>query len=135
MTMCARVCVIMAGLLAATAVSAERLPGSAWAPTEINGDAFAPLQETFLQFDSDGKYFGKGGCNTFRGRFVTNEDAILLSPAAATMMACPDAVMAQEFAFFQALMAVRQFERADDSLILTNGAGEVLLVMMRRDAE
>ena len=56
---------------------AERLPGSEWEPTEISGAPFEPASETFVRFEQDGMFFGNGGCNTLRGRFVTNGDAIL----------------------------------------------------------
>ena len=124
-----------AGLCATQAAATEMLPGSEWAPTELNSETFEPTQDIFLRFDSDGRYFGSGGCNTYRGQFVTNGDAILLSPAAATMMACPQEVMDQEYQFFQALMAVRQFERNETDLALSDADGSVILRFVQRDAD
>lgn len=114
---------------------AQALPGSEWGPVELNAETFTPEADIFLRFEDDGRYFGNGGCNTFRGRFVTNEDAILFSPAATTMMACPDRISRQEFEFLQALGTVRLFQRDGLTLLLSDAEGEVVLRLDQRDAD
>ena len=116
-------------------VTAQVLPGSEWGPVELNGETFSPEADIFLRFEDDGRYFGNGGCNTFRGRFVTNEDAILFSPAATTMMACPDTISGQEFQFLKTLATIRLFERDGLTLDLSNADGEVVLRFTQRDAD
>lgn len=122
-------------LLGPSHVAAENLPGSEWQPVTLIGESFEPLKEIFIQFDQDGRYFGHGGCNTFRGRFVTNDDAILFGPAAVTMMACPGEISEQEFAFIQALSAARLFNRDGTRLELTSSDGAALLELTQRDAD
>lgn len=122
-------------LTVGTPLMAENLAGSEWIPTEVKGEAFEPVQEVFLRFEQDGRYFGNAGCNTFRGAFVTNENAILLGPAAATMMACPDEILQQEFVFLQNLMEVRHFKRDGAILELKDLAGAPLLRFAQRDAD
>ncbi|MEM9575743.1 MAG: META domain-containing protein [Pseudomonadota bacterium] len=124
-------CAVTGGGLA----QAENLPGSEWEPTELGSETFHPVAEIFLRFGPDSRYFGNGGCNMFRGAFVTNGSAILLGPAAATMMACPDDISRQEFAFLDALMTVREFERAGATLMLMNATGDKVLALRQRDAD
>jgi heat shock protein HslJ len=116
-------------------LSAEMLPGSEWGPVEVNGAAFEPLEDIFVQFELDGEVFGSGGCNMFRTRFVINGDAILFGPAAATMKACPEEISQQEFAFLRALDSARLFERDGLTLTLSNAAGEVVMRLTQRDAD
>jgi len=125
----------VAAVMVGTSVSAEMLPGSEWGPAELNGESFTPVADIFLQFDADGQYFGSGGCNRFSGSFVTNEDAILFSPAAMTRMACPPDISQQEFDFTMALMSARLFERDGIDLALSNAEGDVVLRMIQRDAD
>jgi heat shock protein HslJ len=119
----------------AGAASCENLPGSEWEPTMMNGETFAPAAEVFLRFEQDGRYFGNGGCNTFRGSFVTNGDAILLSPAATTRMMCEETVSRQEFEFLQILMNVRGFRRDSSVLVLSDATGTPVLDLRQRDAD
>ena len=126
---------LIAGLSVASALSAETLHGSEWSPVEINAAVFEPVSEIFLRFEQDGRFFGNGGCNTYRGSFVTNEDAILFGPAAATMMACSEEISDQEYQFLQALNSVRMFTRDGIDLDLLNAEGQVLLRMKQRDAD
>ncbi len=118
-----------------SAAAMEMLPGSEWEPVALNGEPFEPIQEIFLRFEQDGRYFGNAGCNTIRGMYVTNDTAILLSPAAATMMACPEEISKQEFTFIQALMSVREHARDGTSLELTDAEGAVVMKLQQRDAD
>ncbi len=115
--------------------SAQALPGSEWGPVQLKGEDFSPEADIFLRFEDDGRYFGNGGCNTFRGRFVTNQDAILFGPSATTMMACPEEISQQEFEFLQTLATVRLFERDGLMLSLSDAEGEVVLRFNQRDAD
>ena len=112
---------------------ADTLPGSEWEPTEIEAQPFESTGDVFIRFEQDGRFFGNGGCNSIRGRFVTNGDAVLLGPAAATMMACPEEIMEQEFAFVQTLNSVRQFARSGTALTLSDMAGRVVMRLRQRD--
>lgn len=132
---CLKKLVVLAVFVSGTSLAAEMLPGSEWGPTELNGESITPVSDIFLQFDADGRYFGSGGCNRFQGSFVTNEEAILFSPAAMTRMACVPEVSQQEFDFTVALMSARLFERDGTDLMLSNADGDVVLRMIQRDAD
>lgn len=121
-------------LALAQTAQAEGLSDSAWQPNEINGTPFASLSDTFIQFDQDGRYFGNAGCNSMRGRFVTNENDMLLSPAAVTMMACPDEIATQERAFLSALMAARGFDHTETELSFVDRNGAIIIRLTRRSA-
>ena len=121
--------------LSAHPVYAETLPGSEWAPVELAGEAIVPLGDIFVRFEQDNRFFGNDGCNSIRGSFVTNGDAILFGPAAATMMACPGQIMEQGNAFTAALMAARLFSRDGVNLTLSDANGDVLIKLTQRDAD
>lgn len=135
MNSCLKKFAVLVAVLWGVSVAAETLPGSEWAPTEVNGESFTPVAEIFVQFDADGRYFGSGGCNRFTGSFVTNDDAILFSPAAMTRMACMPEISQQESDFTAALMSVRLFERDGINLVLSNADGNIVLRMTQRDAD
>lgn len=123
-----------ASILASTA-AAQMLPGSEWAPTEMNGVTIPAEPEVFLRFEQDARYFGTGGCNSIRGQFVTNGDAILFGPSAATMMACPEEIMKRENEFLKTISVARLFTRDGTTLTLSDAAGDVLMRLRQRDAD
>ncbi|MEM1074307.1 MAG: META domain-containing protein [Pseudomonadota bacterium] len=124
-------------LTCAGSVGSEPLPGSEWVPVELAGAPFEQTsgKEVFLQFRSDGLYFGNGGCNSVRGSFVVNGDAILFGPGAATMMACPEPAMKTEISFFQVISLIRAFERDGTTLSLFDAEGSIVLRMQQRDTD
>jgi heat shock protein HslJ len=78
----------------------------------------------------DGQVSGSGGVNTFRGTYESPADGELsFSPLASTRMAGPDAAMAQEAAFLQALEATARFELDGDRLVLGNAGNDTLAVL------
>ena len=125
----------VAGLIMTSASQAQQLNDTSWEPVSLDGTDFTPLQETFVQFDQEGRFFGKDGCNSIRGRFVTNGDAILFGPAAATMMACPQEVMDQAQAYTKALMAARLYTLEGDDMTLLDADGKELVRLQKRDGE
>lgn len=73
------------------ALSAEALVG-AWTLTSINGEDVAKLfsdKKPSIEFDADGKVFGNGGCNSYRGTFKLEENTLSFGPLMSTKMACP----------------------------------------------
>lgn len=119
----------------AAAAQAEMLPGSEWEPVELDGETFTPVSEIFVRFEQDGRFFGNDGCNSLLGQYVTNSDAILFGPAAATMMACPEEIMAQSRLFAEALMAARNFKRDGTELSLVSAEGNQIMRLRQRDTD
>mgnify|MGYP001815022645 CR=1 FL=1 len=126
---------LAAALMTAQATMAETIADTAWTPVALNDTPFEPAGETFVQFNPDGSYFGKDGCNRIRGRYVTNGDAVLLGPAAATMMACPQEIMEQAQAVTKALMAARNYEIRGEELVLLDAEANTLVRLAPRDTE
>ena len=120
--------------IAAPAVS-ETISEQVWEPVALNEEEVVAKGDTFIQFDRDGTFFGKDGCNSIRGRFVTNGEAILLGPAAATMMACPQPIMGQAKAFTDALMAARMFNLDSAKLVLLDADGKTLVAFTVKDPQ
>ncbi len=54
-------------------------------------------------FKSDGTLSGNAGCNNYNTTYKTDGNKIKIEPAASTMMACAEDVMAQEFQYLTAL--------------------------------
>lgn len=106
---------------------AQSLFDSEWVPVEIDGATFDPSPETFIGFMQDGGFFGNAGCNTIRGSFVTNGDAILFGPGAMTMMACPGVVAEQETTFNRAISRARFFDREGSTLTMKDGGGVIIM--------
>ncbi|MBK5721725.1 META domain-containing protein [Dysgonomonas sp. Marseille-P4677] len=74
-----------------TVVNAETLAG-VWNLTLIDGGDVAKLFTNgtpTIEFSTDGKVFGNGGCNTYRSSYTQEENTITFGPLMSTKMACP----------------------------------------------
>lgn len=81
----------------------ETLLGRVWVAEFIAGDPVVDGSHTSMVFNADGAVRGRGGCNSYAGRFTLENGTILFSPFAATMKACIPALEDQEHRFFEAL--------------------------------
>jgi heat shock protein HslJ/uncharacterized lipoprotein YbaY len=107
--------------------SADLLDG-AWSVTEVSGEALPAEAGVTLVMDGPGsRVFGKGGCNNYNAGFTLTGEGLSFSPAASTMMACPDDQMAREQAFHQALASVDGFDFAADGALELRSAGTVVI--------
>ena len=101
------------------------LAGSEW--------GLAVSSEPYVQF-GDGSVSGSGGCNRFAGSYTFDGSRIAISQMAVTSMACiDDGVMVREAAFLKALIAARQAEATQLTLVLKDETGAELLALQRRD--
>jgi heat shock protein HslJ len=97
------------------------------------GGVTTPLQGTSLTatFAPDGSVSGSAGCNTYRGAFTTENDALSIGPLATTRMACPEPILEQEGQFLAALEATSQFAiQADQRLTLRDADGSIQAVFV-----
>lgn len=101
------------------------LAGSEW--------GLAGNDEVFLQFQSDGKTIGHGGCNSFFGGYVQDGSALTLGPIGATKKLCPPAIMQIETRLLSVLDQTRSAKATHLSLILRAADGTSLLTLQRRD--
>jgi heat shock protein HslJ len=93
-------------------ISAADLDGSAWRLVELGeGSPAAAGSDITLRFDGD-QLSGSGGCNDFTGSYNLGKDnpfTMAIAPPAATMKVCPEPLVGQEAAYFQALEHVSQW--------------------------
>lgn len=102
-----------------------------WQVTTLGDAAMVPDAPATIRFGRDGRISGTGGCNRLMGGFdLTGEGLRLGDGVASTMMACPDPIMAQEAALFDALAKVTGFDiGADGALILRGPDGPLITAM------
>lgn len=107
------------------ALAAPMLAGSEW------GISSNPKQ--FIQFQSNGRVAGHGGCNRFFGSYKQSEDSLQFGPLGATKMMCPAEIMQQEDALFAILSKVDRFERKRHLLKLFDSFGQDIVTLRQRD--
>lgn len=114
------------------------LIGGNWSATMINNgkgavSSLVAGSEVNAMFDAKGTVTGKGGCNNYNGPFTTQGDNIKIGPVASTMMACEEAVMAQEMAYFKALENTATYTIRGNTLELraADGALQVSYVLVK----
>ncbi|UCG25952.1 MAG: META domain-containing protein, partial [Chloroflexota bacterium] len=110
---------------AETATAGDSLAGTTWTLTELNGQPLLPTTEITAQFNDDGTVGGSSGCNNYNAAYEADGTNINIqaSPAAMTLMACPELVMEQETAYLAALDAAETFEINGDELVLYDADG------------
>ncbi len=71
-----------------------------------------------LAFPEAGKVAGKGSCNRFFGPAAISGYTIKFGPLASSRMACPEAVMNQEWKYLDDLQKAEHFEWKDPYLLI-----------------
>lgn len=94
------------------------LENTAWLAQDLGGGPVTEQSMITLAFDDQGQVFGSGGCNRYTGSYSREGDALHLGPVAATRMACPEAVLDQESAWFAFLESVVRYEHTAEGLLL-----------------
>ena len=77
----------------------------------------------------DGQVNGIAGCNNYFGGYQLVGDNISFGPLASTEMFCmdPPGLMEQESAYLSALEGAATYEVTDESLIIANASGDIIL--------
>jgi putative lipoprotein len=113
---------------AAEAGSAFPVQGIAWRVTEVMGAPWDGDDPATLAIDDTMQFSIFGGCNRYVGQVRIAGREIAFPPDfAGTLMACPDAVEAQERAFLDALRRVTQHVRYGAGLVLMDAGGTALM--------
>ncbi|BDW86056.1 META domain-containing protein [Roseicyclus marinus] len=102
----------------------EDLLRGAWRVESIAGDPVIADSRLTLGFGADGRVAGSGGCNRWFAGYDLTGEGLAIGQAGATMMACPEPIMAQEQRFFAALAQVTGFD--------IDGTGGLVLLAMER---
>lgn len=104
------------------------ITGGTWRVEDIGGGGVIDASQTSLEFSTDGRVSGRGGCNQYSGSYTREGDTISFGPLATTQMACIPALGDQEQKFYQVLSTPVTISFDDTgALILTNENGETLL--------
>jgi len=103
-------------------IPASPLEGTTW-QLPSPGDPAAPITVRF----ADGRASGFSGCNRFNGGFKRDGDTLTVGPLAGTMMACPEARMAVEKGFLDALSGKHGVAISGARLTLTPASGSPLV--------
>jgi len=111
------------------------LNGTAWHLVSLatGPDEVRPVLEgtrITAVFGDDGDLGGSAGCNHYATNFTQEGDAIRIGHVATTMMYCaePVGVMEQESAYLIALESIASAEREKEQLVMSNAAGETVLI-------
>ncbi|WP_113911367.1 serine hydrolase [Roseovarius dicentrarchi] len=85
------------------------LVGREWRIEDVEGMGVIDFSHATLDFGPDGSLSGSATCNRLIGSYETDGDAITITPAGATMMACPEALMMQEQRILDLLPRIERF--------------------------
>ncbi len=102
---------------------ATLLQGTEWRATDIGGSLVRNSRAT-LSFTSDGRVTGRATCNAFGAEYSLTGERLLISRAAATMMACDAPLMQQEQQFLDLLQKIERFEITADGTLVLHAAGQ-----------
>lgn len=107
---------------------------TSWKVTSIGGNPVTGSRALTLSVASDHQVGGSAGCNNYFTEVrIAEQGKLSFGPPAATRMACDPAIMAQEAAYFTALVAVSAYELGDTDLRLLDAAGVPLVGLVRAD--
>ena len=106
------------------------LASGTWKATMVNNgrggvSSLVIGTEITLQFGEDGQVTGNAGCNTYSGRYETQDSKLAITDVSSTEMAAmePEGVMEQEAAFLKALEKSAVFRIDGNSLELRSEEG------------
>jgi heat shock protein HslJ len=100
---------------------AETMIEGTWRVAEIEGTPVPEGAEVTMQFVRGGELGGKAACNRYTSGYRLTGEGLTFTPAAATRMACAQALMQLESTFLAVLPGVTHFDIRDGALILMAG--------------
>lgn len=109
----------------------QPLLGAEWVVEDIDGGGVIDNSHASLHFLPDGRLAGSGTCNRILGSYEAQGAQLALTPAGTTMMACPEALMAQERRLLDALPRVDGY-RIDETGALLLTTGDRVVIVARR---
>lgn len=111
---------------AAAAATADDLEGKTFVATEVSGGTIVDGSEIVVTFE-DGAVIVAAGCNTQRGGYEITDGTLTVDPLVATMMACDDALMAQDQLMADLLSAEPTVALDGDELTIASSTTTVTL--------
>ena len=113
-----RVDLVLTRAAAQSAAAGRVLSGTKWKLEDLGGTAVLDQPQATLEFPEEGRVAGQGSCNRFFGSVQLAGDSISFGALGSTRMACPEAVMSQESAYFKALQDAERYAVEGSSLLL-----------------
>ena len=102
---------------------ATLLQGTEWRVQDIDG-GLVPRSRATLNFSNEGRVTGRASCNAFGAEYSLTGERLVISRAAATMMACDAALMQQEQRFLELLQNTERFEITADGALVLHSSGQ-----------
>ena len=112
------------------------LEGVEWVlASPVYGEELVPDTEITAIFDGE-KIGGSSGCNRYSSSVTDKKKrALEFGPSMGTRKICPEAVMAQEKAFLEALETVSRFNFSAGRLLLEHGTGQMVFAPRSVESE
>ena len=121
------VCLLFLAACASGGSQGDEITGKVWVLDSLNSSPLEQGTGITAEFSTDGQVSGSAGCNRYSGQYTVSGSSIqFTAPMASTMMACPEPVMAQENAYFQALADAKTYAVKGDLLTLNDLAGKAI---------
>lgn len=111
-----------------TATDKNPLLGQEWIIEDITGSGVIDNSQPSLQFFVDGRLAVSATCNRILGSYKSKGTQLTIEPAGTTMMACPEALMDQEYKLLKLLPTVESYcINATGALVLTAADGTTII--------
>ncbi len=113
-----------------SAPTADDLAGQAFTSTSVTGYDVAADSEISLAFEAD-SISAQAGCNTQNGGYTITDGVLEVSQMASTMMACDDALMAQDTWLSEFLTSGPEIGLDGETLTLTGSDSTITLAAVQ----
>ncbi len=107
------------------------LLGREWVIEDIGGRGVIDGSPASLQFLPDGRLAGNATCNRLIASYAEAGGGLTISPAGATMMACPEALMEQEARLLALLPQVTGYGIDGTGALILRTAGDDTITARR----
>lgn len=99
------------------------LPGTDWQVVTLGETPAIAGADPTLSFATDGTVSGWDGCNRFGGTYKESGSSLTITLGPSTLMACPDAIMAQATTFTEGLGQTASYKMDKANLTLKDSKG------------
>jgi putative lipoprotein len=100
------------------------LVGGTWIAEDIDGAGVIDNAQSTLEFGTERKVSGRGGCNRYSGTVELKGASLIVGQLISTKMACAPALMDQETKFLAAMQAARSYQMTEENkLVLSDATG------------
>ena len=104
-----------------------------WRPSHIGSIVVPSETKIFIQFMTNNRIAGHGGCNRLSGPYAVSDHTVTIGPIASTRMICPKSVMDLETAFISAVERAKTFQQDGTKLVLQDAAMAEILQFVQID--